>query len=250
MLLNYKTYGEGLPLLAMHGLMGDKDNLAFLKNAFDGQYQKILIDQRNHGDSFHTYNMNYSIMAEDLFNIADHLEHDSVYLIGHSMGGKAVMEAALQHPDRVEKLIVLDMVPFAFPYRYVDYMEAMLKAHEKSFMTKEELKDFLLNELHEKAPFPFLAKNFSRKPPYRCRMGLKELLANVDHIFEELPKGRTYSGETIFIYGRNSFMMQYLDEEKIKEYFPMASFHYVDSGHLVHLDKKEEVLSLLGDFLL
>ena len=69
------------------------------------------VDTRNHGESPHSEIMNYEVMADDIVEFIRHKRYDRVSLIGHSMGGKAVMTVALRDPDVVEKLVVVDASP-------------------------------------------------------------------------------------------------------------------------------------------
>lgn len=50
-------------------------------------------------------------MSDDVLNLADHLEIQNFSLMGHSMGGRTCMTFALKYPERIEKLIVVDMSP-------------------------------------------------------------------------------------------------------------------------------------------
>lgn len=69
------------------------------------------MDARNHGDSPHSSNMSYKDMAEDMIQLVTDLDLKKVVLVGHSMGGSAMMYTALNFPQYVEKLAVVDMSP-------------------------------------------------------------------------------------------------------------------------------------------
>lgn len=69
------------------------------------------MDARNHGDSPHTSNMSYKDMAGDMIRLLNDLGFERAILVGHSMGGSAVMYTALNFPQHVEKLAVIDMSP-------------------------------------------------------------------------------------------------------------------------------------------
>ena len=106
-LLNHKIYGEGQPLIILHGFLGSLDNWSTLAKRFAERYQVVLVDQRNHGKSPHSDEFSYKIMADDLKHFMDtHYMYEAT-IIGHSMGGKVAMRFALDYPDMVEKLVIV-----------------------------------------------------------------------------------------------------------------------------------------------
>lgn len=118
MILHSKIYGmerEETPLLVFHGLFGMLDNWGTFGKEFGEKMPCHLVDLRNHGKSFHSEEMSHQVMAEDILNYINHYQIDRVNLLGHSLGGKAVMQFALSYPDRVNKLIVVDIAPKAYP---------------------------------------------------------------------------------------------------------------------------------------
>lgn len=73
--------------------------------------QVIAVDARNHGDSPHSSDMSYKDMADDIIHLMQDLGLEKALLVGHSMGGSAMMYTALNYPRNVEKLVVVDMSP-------------------------------------------------------------------------------------------------------------------------------------------
>ena len=115
MQLHSESYGHGPPLIILHGLFGSLENWHSISRNLASDFQVIAVDQRNHGRSPHTAEMSFQFIAEDLKELlaAQHL--GPVKLLGHSMGGKTAMVFALSYPDLVEKLIVVDIAPRAYP---------------------------------------------------------------------------------------------------------------------------------------
>ena len=101
--------GEGFPLLILHGYFGASDNWKTLGNKFADDFQVHLIDQRNHGRSFHSDAFNYEALVDDLYDYIQHHQLEKIYLIGHSMGGKTAMLFAVTYTDLVDKLIIVDI---------------------------------------------------------------------------------------------------------------------------------------------
>ena len=94
-----RIMGKGQPILIVHGLFGMSDNWQSLGKKFADFYEVHLIDQRNHGRSPHSVIFNYEVLANDLLSyIKDH-KLKNVILMGHSLGGKTVMQLAVKHAD-------------------------------------------------------------------------------------------------------------------------------------------------------
>lgn len=116
-LLNYKLEGEGHTVVLIHGLFGNLDNLGLLARDLKTDHQVLSIDLRNHGQSFHSQQHDYSSMAQDVANLLEYLAVDSAIVIGHSMGGKVAMKLTEFAPNKMNKLIVLDMAPVSYNQR-------------------------------------------------------------------------------------------------------------------------------------
>ena len=127
-LLNYKIEGEGQPIVLLHGLFGNLDNLGLLSRELRQNYQVICLDLRNHGLSFQSLEHNYQVMAQDVMTTLEHIEVKNYILIGHSMGGKVAMKLAELAQLEVEKLIVLDMAPVSYSISRHDNVFNGLKA--------------------------------------------------------------------------------------------------------------------------
>ncbi|MFT5079357.1 MAG: esterase, partial [Patiriisocius sp.] len=126
MLLHSKIIGTGKPLVILHGFLGSGDNWKTLGNKFaeDG-FQVHLVDQRNHGKSFHSDDWSYEIMVADLKAYCDHFKLESIDLLGHSMGGKTAMAFAVAFPEMLHKLVIADIGPKAYPSHHQDILKAL-----------------------------------------------------------------------------------------------------------------------------
>src|SRR5674476_1581412 len=109
MKLFYRQFGSGKPLIILHGLLGLSDNWVSIGKKLALNYNVIIPDLRNHGQSPHSSNFNYDVMAEDIVELLDDLGMPSAVIMGHSMGGKVAMQFALQYPEKTDKLIVVDI---------------------------------------------------------------------------------------------------------------------------------------------
>jgi len=107
-LLHSKIIGEGTSLIILHGFLGMSDNWKTLGNKYAEEgFQVHLVDQRNHGRSFHANEFSYDLMVEDLLVYYQYHKIDNARIIGHSMGGKTAMLFAVKHPELVTRLLAI-----------------------------------------------------------------------------------------------------------------------------------------------
>lgn len=103
----YETYGNGKPLLIIHGNGGSIKDFSKQIPYFSKKYKVILADSRAQGKSVDTGDsLNYEMMADDLNALLDNLHLDSCYVIGWSDGGINGLLLAIRHPEKVKKLAV------------------------------------------------------------------------------------------------------------------------------------------------
>ncbi len=251
-LLNYKiTHPEvkkhETPILIMHGLFGDMNNLGMIARGLD-EYSVIQIDARNHGESFHSDEMSYDLMAQDIVTLLDHLKIDRVILIGHSMGGKAVMTVTKLIPDRIEKIIVIDVAPVDYQERRHDDILAALKAVEASGITDRREAAELMKEYISEGDFviQFLLKSF-RNGAFRFNVPVIDTQYEAVSGWEKVP---AWPGKILFIIGGDSNYVQKAYQAEVEAQFPNATAVIIaGAGHWVHAQKTDLVVKAILTFL-
>lgn len=252
-MLNHKTYGSGPHLVILHGLFGMLDNWSTLARRWAEHYTVTLVDLRNHGRSFHSDEMNYALMAEDVATFLEEQGIDECYLMGHSMGGKVAMQTALTYPDLVQKLIVVDITPRKYRPGHDDVFAA-LEAFNPAVVADRKEAARLMNE---HMPYPsvqlFLLKNLARNPEggYKWRMNLPAIKENYERLAGPVGNfGDEYDAPALFIRGGKSDYIQDDDVELIKILFPQAAVETIEgAGHWVHAERPEELMILVSKFI-
>ena len=106
--LYYEVYGEGEPLVLIHGSGQSIDDMAHQIGHFSTDYQVVVADSRAHGRSGMTDDqMTYKIMAQDWVALINHLKLPPVRLVGWSDGGNISLEIARTHPNSVDRVAVM-----------------------------------------------------------------------------------------------------------------------------------------------
>lgn len=254
MKLFYRQFGSGKPLIILHGLLGLSDNWVSIGKLLATVYNVIIPDLRNHGQSPHSSNFNYDVMAEDIVELMDDLELTSAVIMGHSMGGKVAMQFALQNPEKTDKLIVVDisMREYEEKQYQVEIIEAMMAIDFDREVSRTEISEVLRQSITDEKFRLFILKNLYRKTRTQLdwRPDLKNIYLNIDRIFEGITGNSVYKGAALFVHGADSDYVLQSDIPLILQHFPRAEFKVIpDSGHWVHADNPEGFLNAIGPFL-
>lgn len=250
--LNYKEFGQGEPLIILHGLFGTLDNWQTLAKRFAENYTVFIIDQRNHGKSPHTEEHSYALMAEDLRKFMESNFMFKAHILGHSMGGKTAMKFALTNPDMVDKLTIVDISPKENEGGHEAIFEALFSLDLAKIQSRTEADEQLAKSMKDVGVRQFLLKNLTREKTggYRWKMNLSALHTHYQEILAEVTGEEIFEGESLFIRGGKSDYVLDADIPQIMEYFPAAKIETVaNAGHWVHAEQPEELFRLVSDFL-
>ncbi len=252
--LNFKKYGDvGPHLIIVHGLFGMLDNWHGLALKFAEQMQCWTIDLRNHGKSPHSPDMSYAVMADDLAEFCKNHHLEKAHFLGHSMGGKVVMELAGRYPALVDHLVVADIGPKAYPPTHNEIIAALESVDLSTLKRRSEAEIILSEHQLGWSVTQFLLKNLGRNNDntgYCWKFGLEEIKANYSHISGAIDGDIYFSGRTLFLRGERSDYIQPEDESDILKMFPIAEFETVaDAGHWLHADQPQGFYASVIDFL-
>ncbi|XP_029043129.1 protein ABHD11 isoform X1 [Osmia bicornis bicornis] len=258
-----KSNAPKQPVIVMHGLFGSKNNWNSLSKSIHQQTSRkvITIDARNHGDSPHSTEMSYKHMAKDIVQLMNDLGFEKTVLVGHSMGGSAAMYVALNYPQLVEKLIVVDMSPVRTSPQLME-MEKIFRAMSNvnldgiTTLTKARITatDQLAAAIKSLSLRQFLIMNLVEADigKFKWRVNLPVLEQSFATQIAVFPPvgSKVYNGPTLFIGGSKSDYIKVEDHGKIRQLFPLAEILYInDANHWVHVDKPTEFLKITTNFI-
>jgi esterase len=249
--LNYKIFGEGEPLIILHGLFGSLDNWVSLARKFGEQFKVYLVDQRNHGLSFHDDTFNYEVMANDVLEFMSTQGIDKAHLIGHSMGGKTAMEFAVHHPEKVNKLIIADIGPKYYPVHHTQIIKALYAIPVAELSSRKEADEIMSLMINNFGIRQFLLKNLLRDgDAFKWKMNLDVIAQNIEEVGKALNQNASYDKETLFIKGGHSDYIVDGDMILINSIFPKAKLETIaEAGHWLHAEKPQEFYQIVISFL-
>lgn len=252
--LYFRKMGSGRPLVILHGLFGSSDNWLSIGKALSEEYEVFLVDQRNHGQSFHSNDHNYEVLAQDLLAFLKDQKlagsKTKPILIGHSMGGKTAMTFALGHPDALEKLVVVDISPRGYNVHHDSILDGLKSINLTDITTRKEADEVLAKSVPELGVRQFLLKNLARSGEgFEWKLNLDALEKNLERIVEEV-KGEPAEIPALFMKGEHSNYIRDTDKLLISKLFPNSTVVTIhDAGHWVHAEQPEAFLETLKSFL-
>lgn len=246
--LNRVVYGDehdGVPLLIAHGLFGSARNWGVLAKRFSRKRQVIAVDMRNHADSPWAERHHYQDLADDLTEVIGAGQCD---VLGHSMGGKAAMVLAVQHPERVRKLIVADIAPVGYSHTQAHVIAAMRQVDLATVSRRSEA-TAQLGGLPDDGTRSFVLQSLDVAES-RWRLNLDVLDRDMSEIIGFPEVSGSFDGPSLFLSGADSDYVRPEHRAEIKRLFPKARFAKIPgAGHWLHAEKPREFEAAVDAFL-
>lgn len=245
-----KIIGSGSNhLIILHGLLGMGDNWKTIANKLSEYDYKIhLLDQRNHGKSFHSNIMNYDVMTSDVYNYLNHKKINKCDILGHSMGGKVAINFSLHYSEFVRKMIIVDIAPRQYEPKFNYLFEIMSNLDLANFSSRSEIQNKLNLEITNKSLVLFLLKNISRdnNNQFKFKPNIDILHKSLTILMDQIFINKKININTTFIKGEKSNYINDSDVIFINNYFKNSQLIEIkNSGHWVHSENPKDFLSSL-----
>jgi esterase len=266
--LYFRRYGEGPPFIILHGLYGSSDNWIKIGKSLSENFEVFLIDQRNHGNSPHSLEHNYTLLKNDIVDFMEKQSIGRAVLMGHSMGGKVAMNFAADYPDRVQALIVIDIAPKSYKsllspspqaIEHMNLINSMLEVDFSLVKNRTDLDKQIMDGIPSSRIRHFLLKNVKRdrSGSYSWKLNVKTLRDQLPAIMDELDLGKFKKGKgvsgfpVLFVKGEKSNYISTEDISGIRTVFPAAEMTTIpDAGHWLHAEQPDLLVKTIKYFVL
>ncbi len=249
---------DAAPLIIAHGLLGSGRNWATLARRFAEDARRprpvIVVDMRNHGASPWRDETAYPALGADLLDAIDRETKGAALLLGHSMGGKAAMAAALARPERVAGLIVADIAPVAYGDHGHDRLIGALRRIDLSAVSRRGDADAQLAAAVPEAPLrAFLLQNLVfENGSARWRANLAALEAGLGALmgWPASLAADAYAGPALFLHGGASPYVAEAGRAAVARQFPAAEIDALPgAGHWLHAEQPDAFFERVARWL-
>lgn len=166
------------------------------------------------------------------------------------MGGKTVMKFAVDHPDLVEKVIIVDIAPKAYPIQHDRILEGLKGISIESISSRNEADEMLSEYVREPDVRQFLLKNLQRTDDgFVWKINLPVLEHQIEVISNGIGESKACNIPTLFIRGAKSDYITDKDIPTLKQLFPNHTVITIDSGHWIQAEKPQEFVAAVQTFL-
>ncbi|MFD5633328.1 alpha/beta fold hydrolase [Streptomyces sp. NPDC127077] len=235
--------GDGVPLVFIHGWTANRHRWDHQMDHFAQKRRVVRLDLRGHGESEGSGRRTVAELAGDVLAVLDHLELDRFVLVGHSMGGMIAQTLTLAHPERVERLVLVNSI---------------------SRMTYSRGRGLLM-AVSTKVPFKlFVAANIQRAfaPGYPREKIREYISASADtprevvmtcygamRSFDVLDRLGEIRTPTLLIHGFHDIQLPVSQMLRMAKAYPDAVVRIVDAGHELPVEKPAELTAALDSFV-
>lgn len=246
----------GVPVVFLHGLMGQGKNFSTAAKALVPQARSLLVDLPNHGRSAWVDHVDYPEIADTVAAAVRAWSPDEpVRLVGHSMGGKVAMVLALRHPEVVERLVVVDIAPADRGERgsgeFEHLLGSLLALDLAAVRRRADADEALRAAVPQDTVRGFLLQNLRADGDgWRWQANLEVLLRDLP-VIGGFPRIATaYDGPVLWVAGERSDYVTEVDAPEMRRLFPQTRQVTVKrAGHWVHSEQPEAFVSILRVFL-
>jgi len=248
--LHYESYGKGLPLLLIHGLGSSSKDWELQIADFSRHYQVITVDLRGHGQSDKPPGpYNVSMFVDDIIYLLKSLELPSAHVVGISLGGMVALQLAVNAPEIVRSLVVVNSCPAVIPRTIVDQIKLWVRIaliqtigiRNTTFIISKKLFPKPEQSLLRKTLIERWSTNDKRAylHSYRSIMGWS-VLDRLDAI----------NCPTLIISGDRDYIPMNIKRECVSQIKNAELQVISDSGHATPVDQPAQFNKVLIEFLL
>ena len=258
MKLFVRSYGEGYPLLILHGMFEMSDNWVLYAKHWAKKYKVIIPDLRNHGRSPHSPELTYEAMARDIKELLDELGIEKTKVVGFSMGGRLAMYMAQKYPGLFEKMVIIDISPreyteseFFKQLTCVENFRKLVHFDPSQYKTRQEVEQALKEFLPNPKLTPLIVKNIKHENgKFAWKVNIKAIEENFDKLREQvIAPNKKITVPTLFVKAGNSHYIGDKDKELLEKTFENYKIETIEkASHFLPIEKPEVLKKIIDGY--
>jgi esterase len=236
----------------IHGLFGNLDNLAMLRRELKTEFQVLSIDLPDHGKSSFSEKFSFDDYANAIKGLIVELGIQQASLIGHSLGGKVVMQMALTYPQLVSKLVVLDIAPVAYNARHNNVLMALKAVDLQVIRERKDAEQAMGVYVDDPGVRQFLLKSlYQLDGKWLWRFNLTLLHRDYPLLSQAIHSCVPYSEPVLFLKGELSDYLASEHRAEVLALFPNSRVKTIsNTGHWLHAEQPKVCARHITTFLL
>ena len=255
--LHVRVAGEGdYNVILLHGLFGSGNNLGQIARGLNDHFRVHSVDLPDHGRSKWLASSSIQSYAQHVASWMDHQGLRCCYVIGHSLGGKVAMQLAVNRPDLIDRLIVLDISPAGYTVRRHDHIFAGLNAVRASrAQSRTEARTLLLHHVDEVPIADFLLTSgyVDDTGFINWRFNLTQLQADYTNMLSGIEvqeaRGLPCDLPVLIVRGDRSDYVSKTTKQDFAHLFSTLNVVTVkNAGHWLHQEQSATVLGIIRRF--
>ncbi|KAA1194096.1 alpha/beta fold hydrolase [Pseudohalioglobus sediminis] len=251
-LIVHSTAGQGSPIVLLHGLFGNRNNLGALERSLADRYQVFSLDLPNHGRSGWTESLDLATLAAAVGDWMQEQGLDKAAFVGHSLGGKVAMELALATPRQVTALVVADIAPVTYPPHHDAVFAALDAVLAGECRSRQQAAKVMAEHLREQDVIQFLLMSLARGDDgvYRWRFNVDGIKRDYAALRAAPDVTAAYPGPVLLVKGGDSDYIREAHREQVLALFPAAEVKVMPGcGHWLHAQQPDLFNRIVGRFL-
>jgi esterase len=247
--LFFRKYGEGKPVIILHGLLGMSDHwINIAKKIAENNFAVYVPDLRNHGKSPHSDLFNYETLSSDILALIHRQSMDKPVIIGHSLGGRIAMLFSTKNPQVVKSIFIIDIGINNVDTGLMELATMMLKTELSAMKNRKEIEKYFDAKIYDPLIKQLVLKNIgiNKSKEFEWKVNLPVIVKNLPVILSGIDIKGTFTGPSFFIKAEKSNYLKDAELDEIREYFPKAElFEIRGAGHWIHTDTPEKLTRLI-----
>ncbi len=250
--LRVKSRGDGPAVVLLHGLFGNADTLGGIGRYLAGDWSVHALDLPGHGESFVDAPLTFSNMANAVAETLAAQEIDKAHFVGHSLGGKVVMQLAALYPEKLRSACILDIAPVDYGHGHQDVFAAVNSVELEQFDSRGAVSDAMAKHITDTGVRQFILTNLRRDEngQYYWRIDFDALQRDYEHLSVAPVLGARFEKPVLVLRGSESSYVLAEHETAFRQRFADCQFKSIDgASHWLHAEKPELINTLIGRFL-